>query len=175
MGQFSWPTWLILYKPDSKFPCILWQILSSQQHSNIAVSYNLSAFCLHVLKKRGEGMLVPHRQQLIALTTYWSHSYCQHQFGDYDYMTFKMISLVPHEPNLIDFSMFNSDQVDVWKQASILLNWSLVTVTLFRLGALLVLCMCTISVVFGTLKRKFHLSFKSCTELSWFQTYNSNC
>ncbi|XP_022089810.1 xaa-Pro aminopeptidase 1-like isoform X2 [Acanthaster planci] len=38
----------------------------------------------------------------------------EHDFGGHQYMTFKMISLVPLEPNLIDFSMFNNKQLEYY-------------------------------------------------------------
>ncbi|XP_038048036.1 xaa-Pro aminopeptidase 1-like isoform X1 [Patiria miniata] len=37
-----------------------------------------------------------------------------HQFEGYQYMTFKMISLVPYEPSLIDFGMFNNKQLEYY-------------------------------------------------------------
>ena len=35
----------------------------------------------------------------------------QHQFSTYQYMTFEMVSLIPFEPNLIDFSLLTPRQV----------------------------------------------------------------
>ncbi|XP_072019586.1 xaa-Pro aminopeptidase 1-like [Amphiura filiformis] len=39
-----------------------------------------------------------------------------HKFGDFTYMTFRMSSLVPMEPNLIDFSLFNPRELE-WYNA----------------------------------------------------------
>ncbi|XP_041463043.1 xaa-Pro aminopeptidase 1-like isoform X1 [Lytechinus variegatus] len=40
----------------------------------------------------------------------------QHKFNDYTYMTFEMISLVPFEPTLIDFSLMTMKQIE-WYNA----------------------------------------------------------
>ncbi|XP_033646170.1 xaa-Pro aminopeptidase 1-like [Asterias rubens] len=38
----------------------------------------------------------------------------EHQFSTYQYMTFEMVSLIPFEPNLIDFSLLTPRQLDYY-------------------------------------------------------------